>query len=75
MDQFSVNFTQQELSVMRQSLDVINLQGKDAKFIAMLQIKLESELEQIAKIIQSQQVVEEPYSRTSNKKKTAPSAE
>lgn len=67
MDQFSVNFTQHELSVLRQSLDVINLQGKDAKFIAMLQIKLESELDQITKILQTPPAIEESPVRKGKK--------
>jgi hypothetical protein len=35
-------FSLDELTVMRQSLNVITIQGKDAKPIAMLQEKLES---------------------------------
>ena len=34
-------FSIPELTVLRQSLNVINIQGKDAKPIAMLQDKLE----------------------------------
>jgi len=40
-------FTAQDLSVLRQSLDTITLTGKDAKYIASLQIKLEQELEKL----------------------------
>lgn len=46
---FSINLTPQEISVLRQSLDTIALSGKDAKFIASLQIKLEQELGEIQK--------------------------
>ena len=46
---FSINLTPQEISVLRQSLDTITLSGKDAKFIASLQIKLEQELGEIQK--------------------------
>tara|TARA_Y100000389_G_scaffold198345_1_gene234701 strand:+ start:1281 stop:1433 length:153 start_codon:yes stop_codon:yes gene_type:complete len=35
-------FTQAELSLLRQSLDVITITGKDAKYIAQLQEKVES---------------------------------
>ena len=51
MDMFSINLTPQEISVLRQSLDTITLSGKDAKFIASLQIKLEQELGEIQKQI------------------------
>jgi hypothetical protein len=46
---FSIDLTPQEISVLRQSLDTITLSGKDAKFIASLQIKLEQELGEILK--------------------------
>jgi hypothetical protein len=51
MDMFSIELTPQEISVLRQSLDTITLSGKDAKFIASLQIKLEQELGEIQKQI------------------------
>jgi hypothetical protein len=35
-------FTQAELSLLRQSLDVITITGKDAKYLASLQEKIES---------------------------------
>ena len=35
-------FSIQELSVLRQALNVISIQGKDAKPVAILQDKLES---------------------------------
>jgi len=56
MDVFSVDLTQQEISVLRQSLDTITLQGKDAKFVATLQVKLESELIEIANMLGKQAV-------------------
>lgn len=40
-------FTAQDLSVLRQALDTITLTGKDAKYIASLQIKMEQELEKL----------------------------
>lgn len=47
MDLFSVDFTEGELQIIRQSLDVIQLYGKDAKLIANLQNKLEQNLIEI----------------------------
>ena len=49
MDMFSIDLTPQEISVLRQALDTITLTGKDAKYIASLQIKLETELSEIQK--------------------------
>jgi len=48
MDIFSIELTLPEIQTLRQSLDVINIVGKDARFLASLQIKLENELQQIA---------------------------
>jgi len=45
-------FTPQELSILRQALDTITLLGKDAKYIASIQIKIEQELD---KAVQSTQ--------------------
>lgn len=47
MDIFSIDFSVTELNVLRQSLDLITLSGKDAKFIAGLQTKLENEMAEI----------------------------
>jgi hypothetical protein len=41
MDIISVDFTLSELSLLRQSLDMITINGKDAKLVASLQTKLE----------------------------------
>ena len=38
-------FTAQDLSILRQALDIITITGKDAKYIASLQIKIEQELD------------------------------
>ena len=51
MDLFSVDFSPNELSILRQSLDVITITGKDAKTIANLQVKLEHEITQIADLL------------------------
>ena len=47
MDIFSIDVTHNEIAFMRQSLDLVTVSGKDAKFLANLQIKLENELMQI----------------------------
>jgi len=51
MNIFSIDLSPGEISLLRQSLDLITITGKDAKFVASLQIKLESELEQINSIL------------------------
>jgi hypothetical protein len=47
MDIFSIDLSVQEITLLRQSLDVINITGKDAKFVGNLQYKLETELQTI----------------------------
>jgi len=59
MEIFSIDFTLNEISVLRQALDTVTLTGKDAKFIASLQIKLENE------IIEIQKQVKAPGAKTS----------
>lgn len=44
MDLFSIDLTLVEIQLLRQSLDVITISGKDAKAIANLQLKLEGEI-------------------------------
>ena len=51
MDIFSVELNVLELQIIRQSLDVITIKGSDAQFIANLQYKLESEINQISEMI------------------------
>ena len=48
MNIFSVDFTPNELNFVRQALDLVTVKGTDAKFLAGLQLKLESELAEIA---------------------------
>ena len=36
-------FTREELQVLRNSLDIIDIKGSNAKFLAALQIKVEQE--------------------------------
>jgi ribulose 1,5-bisphosphate synthetase/thiazole synthase len=47
MDLFSVDFLLTELVFLRQASDVVSITGKDAKFLANLQNKIESEITQI----------------------------
>lgn len=47
MDIFSIDVTPTEIAFMRQALDLVQISGKDAKFLASLQIKLEGEYAQI----------------------------
>ena len=46
-------FTREELQVLRNSLDIIEIKGSNAKFIASLQIKIEQELDKIQKEIEA----------------------
>jgi hypothetical protein len=55
MNFFSVDFTLNELIFLRQSLDLVSVQGKDAKFVASLQVKLENEVGQIQQILQQEE--------------------
>jgi hypothetical protein len=50
MDIFSIDVTPTEIAFMRQALDLVQISGKDAKFLAGLQIKLEGEYAQIQEI-------------------------
>ena len=47
MDSFSVDFTLNELIFFRQASDTVNITGKDAKFLANLQHKLEHNITEI----------------------------
>ena len=51
MNIFSIDLTVNEIQLLRQSLDIISIKGTDAKFLANLQSKLESELLQIQEIL------------------------
>jgi hypothetical protein len=56
MDIFSIELTVPEIQTLRQALDVINIAGKDARFLASLQIKLETELQQITEMLNAAQL-------------------
>ena len=47
MDLFSVDLTYNEIVFIRQTLELPSISGRDAKFLANLQIKIENELAQI----------------------------
>ena len=47
MDLFSVDLTYNETVFIRQTLELPSISGRDAKFLANLQIKIENELAQI----------------------------
>ena len=51
MNIFSIDITIPEIQLLRSSLDVITVSGKDAKFVAGLQIKLEQEMQYIQQMI------------------------
>jgi hypothetical protein len=55
MDIFSIDVTHNELTFLRQSLDVVSVSGKDAKFLANLQTKIETELIQIEQMKQAEE--------------------
>jgi hypothetical protein len=77
MNLFSVDFTHSELNFIRQALETVPIQGRDAKFCASIQLKLEHELEEItqmikaeeeAKILGLQQITQHEESKTTRKK-------
>jgi hypothetical protein len=55
MDIFSIDLTHNELNFIRQSLETVQIQGKDAKFLANLQIKVEHELSEIQRMKQEEE--------------------
>jgi hypothetical protein len=55
MNIFAVDFTHAELNFLRQALETIPIQGRDAKFCASIQIKLEQELEEITQMIKAEE--------------------
>jgi len=79
MNLFSVDFSHAELNFIRQALETIPIQGRDAKFCASIQIKLEQELEEITKMLKAeeeskmlslQQIVQHEEEKTSTRKKS-----
>lgn len=56
MDMFSIDLTLNEIQILRTSLDVITISGKDAKALASLQTKLEYEIHEIQIHLQQQEL-------------------
>ena len=74
MNLFSIDLTTQEISTIRQSLDVVSISGKDAKFLANLQNKLDSEIlniQQTIKQIEAQKQLELQQALLAEAKKVA----
>ncbi len=55
MNLFSVDFSHAELNFIRQALETVPIQGRDAKFCASIQLKLEHELEEITQMIKAEE--------------------
>jgi hypothetical protein len=56
MDLFEISLTFNELTFLRSALDPISIQGRDARFIASLQIKLEQEIEEIKHMLKKAEI-------------------
>ena len=74
MNIFEVELSLNEIQLLRQSLDIISISGKDAKFVATLQVKLEREMAQIQEILKQeetkkQQDLQETLAREDKKSK------
>ncbi len=52
---YPIELTKEEFGLLRQSLDLIQIQGKSAKFVAILQDKLDEQLFQIDMNIKMQE--------------------
>jgi len=77
MDIFSIDVTLNELAFIRQSLDIVTVSGKDAKFLAGLQHKVEQNISEITAMLQQQedqkqkelqQFIESEHKKSTNKK-------
>ncbi len=55
MNIFSIDLSINEITFLRQALEPISIQGRDAKFVASLQLKLEHELDEIQKMLQEEE--------------------
>ena len=55
MNLFSIDLSVNEITFLRQALEPISIQGRDAKFVASLQLKLEQELNEIQKMLQEEE--------------------
>jgi hypothetical protein len=52
----SIDLQPGELSFIRQALDLVTVKGTDAKFLASLQIKFETELAEVQKMIEQEEI-------------------
>jgi hypothetical protein len=77
MDIFSIDFTHNEIAFIRQCLDLPSISGRDAKFLAGLQSRIENELIQIEQLKQAesqkkteelQVILEAEQTKANNKK-------
>ena len=77
MDIFSIDLTHNEIVFIRQTLELPSISGRDAKFLASLQTKIENELAEIERIKAEeeqkkardlQQLIEADQSKSSVKK-------
>jgi hypothetical protein len=77
MDIFSIDLTHNEIVFIRQTLELPSISGRDAKFLANLQTKIENELAEIERIKAEeeqkkardlQQLIEADQSKSSVKK-------
>jgi len=77
LDVFSIDLTQNEIIFVRQALDLVTVSGKDAKFLANLQVKIEQELleiealkrkEEEKKQAELQQIVQHEQVKSTGKK-------
>jgi hypothetical protein len=59
MNLFSLDFTFPEIQLLRQSLNVITINGSDAQFVANLQVKLDYEMREIERLLQEEQTKKE----------------
>jgi hypothetical protein len=73
MNIFSIDLTPNELNFIRQSLETVQISGKDAKFLANLQVKIEHELSEIQRMVNEEEQkkmtsLSETIAKSSNKK-------
>ena len=64
------NLTLEEIQVIRQSLNVIEIKGSSAQFIANLQAKLDEEIAQIREMLLEQQFLQQTATQTEENTKS-----
>jgi len=52
----SIELQPGELNFIRQALDLVTVKGTDAKFLASLQIKFETELAEVQKMMEQEEI-------------------